>query len=258
MVLTLDIGNTNIKCAVFEGDAMLHTWRVSTVRHKTSDEFGIQLNMFLQYNGYGRKDIDGIIVSSVVPSINFTIEHMIDDYFDVDPIWVAPGIKTGINIKYDNPQSLGADRICNAVAAQAFYSSPCIFIDFGTATTFGVLNKKGEFVGGAICPGLKLSSEALTERAAQLPKIELIKTETVIQRNTIANMQAGIVYGYVGQVDYIVRKMKAEIGGDEHIKVIATGGLSRIIASETSTIDIIDGRLTLKGLKLLYERNRTR
>ena len=255
MVLTLDIGNTNIKCAVFEGDAMLHTWRVSTVRHKTSDEFGIQLNMFLQYNGYGRKDIDGIIVSSVVPSINFTIEHMIDDYIGKTPIQVVPGIKTGINIRYDNPQALGADRICNAVAAQRYYGGPCIFIDFGTATTFGVISKKGEFLGGAICPGLKLSSEALTERAAQLPKVELVKPETVITRNTISNMQAGIVYGYVGQVDYIVRKMKSEIGGTEHIRVIATGGLSRMIASETSTIDIIDGLLTLKGLRLLYERN---
>ena len=161
----------------------------------------------------------------------------------------------GINIRYDNPQALGADRICNAVAAQRYYGGPCIFIDFGTATTFGVISKKGEFLGGAICPGLKLSSEALTERAAQLPKVELVKPETVITRNTISNMQAGIVYGYVGQVDYIVRKMKSEIGGTEHIRVIATGGLSRMIASETSTIDIIDGLLTLKGLRLLYERN---
>ena len=139
--------------------------------------------------------------------------------------------------------------------AQKEYGGPCIYIDFGTATTFGVLSKKGEFLGGAICPGLKLASEALTERAAQLSKVELVKPETVIGRNTITNMQAGIVYGYVGQVDYIVRKMKAEIGGSEHIRVIATGGLSRMIASETSTIDIIDGLLTLKGLRLLYERN---
>ena len=190
-----------------------------------------------------------------MPTINYTIEHMIDDYIGKTPIQVVPGIKTGINIRYDNPQALGAYRICNAVAAQRYYGGPCIFIDFGTATTFGVISKKGEFLGGAICPGLKLSSEALTERAAQLPKVELVKPETVITRNTISNMQAGIVYGYVGQVDYIVRKMKSEIGGTEHIRVIATGGLSRMIASETSTIDIIDGLLTLKGLRLLYERN---
>ncbi len=257
MLLTLDIGNTNVKCAIFKERQMLHTWRVSTVRHRTSDEFGIQLSMFLRYNGYGRGDIDGIIVSSVVPSVNFTVEHMIEDYFDVEPVWVAPGIKTGINIKYENPQSLGSDRICNAVAAQETYGGPCIYIDFGTATTFGVLNARGEFVGGAICPGLKLSSEALTERAAQLPKIELIKPDTVIQRSTIANMQAGIVYGYVGQVEYIVRKMKAELGCKD-ARVIATGGLSRVIADETPAIDVVDGMLTLKGLMLLYERNKVK
>lgn len=256
MLLTLDIGNTNIKCALFKEQELKKAWRMETNRHKTHDEYGILLTMFLNSSGYSKADIDGIVVSSVVPTINYTIEHMLDDYFDITPVWVAPGIKTGINIRYDNPQMLGADRICNAVAAQHDYGGPCIFIDFGTATTFGVLSKKGEFLGGAICPGLKLSSEALTERAAQLPKVELVKPETVITRNTISNMQAGIVYGYVGQVDYIVRKMKAEIGGQEHIKVIATGGLSRMIASETSTIDIIDGLLTLKGLRLLYERNK--
>ena len=255
MILTLDIGNTNIKCALFEDDRLKKAWRMSTDRHKTHDEYGVLLSMFLKNAGYDKSEIEGVIMSSVVPTINYTIEHMIDDYFGVEPIQVVPGIKTGINIHYDNPQALGADRICNAVAAQKEYGGPCIYIDFGTATTFGVLSKKGEFLGGAICPGLKLASEALTERAAQLSKVELVKPETVIGRNTITNMQAGIVYGYVGQVDYIVRKIKAEIGGSEHIRVIATGGLSRMIASETSTIDIIDGLLTLKGLRLLYERN---
>lgn len=256
MLLTLDIGNTNIKCAVFDGATLKNAWRMSTDRYKTNDEYGILFNSFLSYNSYTRKDITGIIISSVVPSINFTIEHMIEDYFDVEPLFVAPGIKTGINIKYEPTQALGADRICNAVAAQEVYGGPCIFIDFGTATSFGVLSSKGEFLGGAICPGLKLSSEALTERAAQLPKIELIKPDTVIQRSTIANMQAGIVYGYVGQVDYIIRKMKAEMGECGDVRVIATGGLSRIVASETPAIDVIDGRLTLKGLRILYERNR--
>ena len=255
MILTLDIGNTNIKCALFAGDELKKAWRMSTDRHKTHDEYGVLLTMFLQNAGYAVSDVEGIIVSSVVPTINYTIEHMIDEYFGIKPLLVEPGIRTGINIRYDNPQALGADRICNAVAAQKYYGGPCIFIDFGTATTFGVIGHKGEFLGGAICPGVKMSSEALTERAAQLPKVELIKPETVIQRNTISNMQAGIVYGYVGQVDYIVRKMKAELGGSEHIRVIATGGMARMIASETSTIDIIDGLLTLKGLRLLYERN---
>ena len=242
MILTLDVGNTNIKCALYEDEELKKAWRMSTDRHKTHDEYGVLLSMFLANAGFDKRDVEGVI-------------HMIDDYIGKTPIQVVPGIKTGINIRYDNPQALGADRICNAVAAQRYYGGPCIFIDFGTATTFGVISKKGEFLGGAICPGLKLSSEALTERAAQLPKVELVKPETVITRNTISNMQAGIVYGYVGQVDYIVRKMKSEIGGTEHIRVIATGGLSRMIASETSTIDIIDGLLTLKGLRLLYERN---
>lgn len=255
MILTLDIGNTNIKCALFEDDTLKKAWRMATDRHKTHDEYGVLLMMFLNHAGYEAGDVEGIILSSVVPTINYTIEHMIDDYFGIEPLQVVPGIKTGINIRYDNPQALGADRICNAVAAQKFYGGPCIFIDFGTATSFGVISKKGEFLGGAICPGVKMSSEALTERAAQLPKVELVKPDSVIQRNTITNMQAGIVYGYVGQVDYIVRKMKAEIGGSEHIRVIATGGMARMIASETSTIDIIDGQLTLKGLRLLYERN---
>ena len=255
MILTLDVGNTNIKCALYEDEELKKAWRMSTDRHKTHDEYGVLLSMFLRHAGYDKRDVEGVIVSSVVPTINYTLEHMITDYIGKTPMQVAPGIRTGINIRYDNPQALGADRICNAVAAQRYYGGPCIFIDFGTATTFGVISKKGEFLGGAICPGLKLSSEALTERAAQLPKVELVKPETVITRNTISNMQAGIVYGYVGQVDYIVRKMKSEIGGTEHIRVIATGGLSRMIASETSTIDIIDGLLTLKGLRLLYERN---
>ena len=255
MILTLDIGNTNIKCALFEDETLKKAWRMATDRHKTHDEYGVLLMMFLNHAGYEAKDVEGIIVSSVVPTINYTIEHMIDDYLGIVPLQVEPGIRTGINIRYDNPQALGADRICNAVAAQRYYGGPCIFIDFGTATSFGVISKKGEFLGGAICPGVKMSSEALTERAAQLPKVELVKPDSVIQRNTITNMQAGIVYGYVGQVDYIVRKMKAEIGGSEHIRVIATGGMARMIASETSTIDIIDGQLTLKGLRLLYERN---
>ncbi len=255
MILTLDVGNTNIKCALFQEDELKKAWRMATDRYKTHDEYGVLLTMFLQNAGYEIGDVEGIILSSVVPTVNYTIEHMIADYFGIEPIVVEPGIKTGINIRYDNPQALGADRICNAVAAQKVYGGPCIFIDFGTATTFGVISGKGEFLGGAICPGVKMSSEALTERAAQLPKVELIKPQTVIQRNTISNMQAGIVYGYVGQVDYIVRKMKAELGGKEHIRVIATGGMARMIASETSTIDIIDSTLTLKGLRLLYERN---
>ena len=254
MILAMDIGNTNIKTALFDGSTMRYAWRVSTDRSKTNDEYGILFANFLNHHGILHADIDGLIVSSVVPSINYTIDHMISDYLNIEPLWVAPGIRTGINIKYDNPRELGSDRIANAVATAHYYGGPAIFIDFGTATTFGVLSRNNEFLGGAICPGVKTSSDALTERAAQLPKIELIKPANAIQKNTISNMQAGIVYGYVGQVDYIVRRMKAEMN-EPSIKVIATGGLSNIIAEETSAIDIIDRNLTLNGLRLLYERN---
>ncbi len=254
MVLTLDIGNTNIKTALFEGAELIKYWRISTNKSMTSDEYGILLVNLFKHSGYKTDCVKGIIMSSVVPSINFTIEHMCRNYFNMDPEQVIPGIKTGINIKYENPRELGSDRIANAVAAYELYGGPCIFIDFGTATTFGVLSAKGEFLGGAICPGLKLATEALVERAARLPKIELIKPESVIGRNTVTNMQAGIVYGYVGQVNYIVQKMKEELGV-LNVKVIATGGLARLVASGTNAIDEIDGLLTLKGLRLIYEKN---
>lgn len=170
------------------------------------------------------------------------------------PKFVAPGVKTGINIQYDNPRELGADRICNAVAAYTCYGAPCIFIDFGTATTFGVVNEKGAFVGGCICPGVKLASDALVRGTSKLPNFELVKPDSVIGKNTISNLQAGMIFGYVGQVEYLVKKMKKELGRNDAI-VVATGGLSRMIASETKVIDHIDGLLTLKGLRLIYEQN---
>ncbi len=255
MILTLDIGNTNIKCAIFQGMEPMHGWRIATSRQKTHDEFGILFVNFLRHFGYGVEDIQGLIMSSVVPSVNYTIEQMCDIYLHKKPMQVQPGMKTGINLRYENPRELGSDRICNAVAAYEYYGGPCIFVDFGTATSFGVLSSKGEFLGGAISPGLRLSSDALTERAAQLPKIELVKPEKIIARNTVQNMQSGIVYGYVGQVEYIVRKMRQELR-EPHARVIATGGLGRIIAGETACIDVTDPELTLKGLRLLYERNK--
>ena len=210
-------------------------------------------NLFA-HDGLDTRCVDGIIMSSVVPSINFTLEHMCKNYFGQEPMQVVPGIKTGINIKYDNPRELGSDRIANAVGAYALYGGPCIFIDFGTATSFGVMSARGEFLGGAICPGLKLAAEALVEKAAKLPRFELVKPERVIGRNTITNLQSGIVFGYVGQVNYLVRKMKEELGAPD-AKVIATGGLALLIADESKQIDILDGLLTLKGLRIIYERN---
>ena len=252
MILTLDIGNTNIKAGVFNGPELVDYWRIS----KSSDEYGILLlNLF----AHSKIDpaVDGIIMSSVVPTINFTIEHMCSNYFNQTPMQVVPGIKTGINLKYENPRELGSDRIVNAVAAYELYGGPCIFIDFGTATTFGVVSERGEFLGGAICPGIKLASEALTERTSRLPKIELVKPESVIGRNTVSNMQSGLVYGFIGQVTYLIDCMKRELGAPD-AKVIATGGMSRLIASGTDAIDEIDGLLTLKGLRIIYERNQPR
>ena len=199
--------------------------------------------------------MEGSIISSVVPPLTSVMKTALRTITGKKPLVVGPGLKTGLNIKLDNPASLGADRVADTVAAMHEYPLPLLVVDMGTATTMSVINEREEFVGGAIMPGLRLSLEALSSRASLLPHIDLIPPKNVIGRNTITNVQAGIVYGYVGQVDYIVRKMKAEIGGSEHIRVIATGGLSRMIASETSTIDIIDGLLTLKGLRLLYERN---
>lgn len=255
MILTLDIGNTNIKTALFEGEEMRVYWRISTNRNMSSDEYGILLANLFQHNNLKMTDVDGIIMSSVVPPINFTIEHMCRNYFHREPMIVGPGIKTGINIKYDNPRELGSDRIANAVAAYELYGGPCIFIDFGTATSFGVVSAKGEFLGGAICPGLKLSAEALVERTAKLPRFELVKPESVIGRNTIANLQSGIVFGYVGQVSYLIQKMKEALGVPV-TNVIATGGLALLVSDETDAINVLDGLLTLKGLRIIYEKNR--
>ena len=254
MILTLDVGNTNIKAALFDGEDMAAYFRISTNRQMTSDEYGILMVNLFAHNGVSMKKVEGIIMSSVVPTVNYTLEHMCRNYFGMDPMTVGPGIKTGINIKYDNPRELGGDRIANAVAAYTIYGGPCITIDFGTATTFGALSAKGEFLGGAICPGLKLAAEALTEHAAKLPRFELVKPDYAIGRNTITNLQAGIVYGYVGQVNYLVKKFREELKAP-NAKVIATGGLALLVADETDSIDVLDGILTLKGLRIIYERN---
>ena len=254
MILTLDIGNTNIKSALFDGTEMRQYWRLATNRNRTSDEYGMSMMNLLNHFGIDKAEISGIMMSSVVPQINFTIEHMCRSYFGMEPMKIEPGVKTGINIKYENPRELGSDRIANAVAAYELYGGPCITIDFGTATSFGAISAKGEFLGGAICPGLKLAADALTERTAKLPRFELVKPETAIGRNTVSNMQAGIVYGYIGQIKYLVNRMKKEMDV-EGIKVIATGGLAVLVAGESSVIDVMDGLLTLKGLRIIYEKN---
>ncbi len=253
MLFTMDIGNTNIKTALFDGEKMVKYWRVSTNKIYTSDEFGILFEHLFSHGGVSIGDVEGIIISSVVPTINFTIEHMCANYFHLTPMFVAPGIRTGINIRYENPRELGSDRIANAVAAYSEYGGPVIFIDFGTATTFGVMDEQGSFLGGCICPGIKLASEALGTGTAKLPRFELAKPEHVIGRTTLANLQSGMYYGYVGLVIHLVKKLRQELGCQA--QVVATGGMAQMMAEESGVIDRVDGILTLKGLRLIWERN---
>ncbi len=254
MVFVLDVGNSNIKCGLFSDGKLVNSWRMTTSLERTADEYGIRIISFFDHSGRKTGDIDGIIISSVIPTINYTLQHMCSIYFNKTAMIVGPGMKTGINIKYDNPKELGADRIVGAIAAYNLYGGPCIIVDFGTATTFGAISKEGDFLGGAICPGLKISAEALTVSAAKLPRVELLKPDKAIANSTITGMQSGIIYGYVGQVDFIIRKFKKEIEGTP--KVIATGGLARLIAQETNEIDEINGLLTLIGLDILYKKNK--
>lgn len=258
MILVMDAGNTNIVIGVYKHDKLIADWRLSTDLKRTSDEYGALITQLFERNGLDRSEVKGVIISSVVPSIMYSIENMVKKYFNTKAVIVGPGVKTGINIKYDNPREVGADRIVNAVAALEKYKRTMIIIDFGTATTFCAVTAKGNYLGGAICPGIKISAEALFKRAAKLPRIELIKTPTVICSNTVSSMQAGVVYGYIGQVDYIVRKFKDElIGmGEEEPFVVATGGMANMIKEGSKQIDVIDSYLTLKGLKTIYEKNK--
>ncbi|MBZ4664435.1 MAG: type pantothenate kinase [Caloramator sp.] len=258
MLLVFDVGNTNIVLGVYHDKKLVIDWRIATTTLRTADEYGIVVINLFEKAGLDYKDIDAVVVSSVVPNIMYSLEHMIRKYFKVEPLVVGPGIKTGINIKYDNPKEVGADRIVNAVAAHDIYKRPLIIVDFGTATTFCAVGKNGDYYGGAITPGIKIASDALFERAAKLPRIELIKPPTVICKNTVQSMQSGIIYGYAGLVDNIVTKMKEEMRElkEETPYVVATGGLAKLIATESKTIDEINRYLTLEGLRIIYEKNR--
>lgn len=255
MILVFDVGNTNIVLGVYEGEELLNSWRMSTDRNKTSDEYGVLISQMFDYNGLKLTDVESVIISSVVPPLMYSLQAMSIKYCNKEPLIIGPGIKTGMNIKYDNPKEVGADRIVNAVAAYEKYGGPIIVVDFGTATTFCAISKEGDYLGGVISPGIKISSEALFQRAAKLPKVELVKPKNIICKNTVNSMQSGIIYGYVGLVDYIVERMKTELN-NEVKSVIATGGLSTLIASESKTIDTIDKLLTLEGLRIIYERNK--
>lgn len=253
LIFVFDVGNTNIVLGVYKGEELTHHWRIETNRNRTEDEFGMIIKSLFDHSGLSFSDIDGVIISSVVPPIMFALERMCQKYFHHKPLVVGPGIKTGLNIKYENPREVGADRIVNAVAAIHEYGSPLIIVDFGTATTYCYVNEQRQYMGGAIAPGIGISTEALYSRAAKLPRIEITRPDGIIGKNTVSAMQAGIVYGYVGQVEGIVKRMMEQ--SDKRPTVIATGGLSNLIAQESTIIDIVDPYLTLKGLQLIYKRN---
>lgn len=255
MLLVFDVGNTNMVIGIYKDKSLVKDWRICTDIHKTSDEYGMLIGNLLAHDNIDIKSIDDVIISSVVPNVMHALENFCIKYCEKKPMIVGPGIKTGLNIKYDNPKQVGADRIVNAVAAIEKYGSPLIIVDFGTATTFCAISDKAEYLGGTICPGLKISSEALFNGAAKLPRVELIKPGKTICKATVEAMQAGIIYGYVGQVEKIISMMKKELGSED-IKVVATGGLSSLIHSETDSIDYIDKFLTLEGLRLIHLKNK--
>ena len=228
MILAIDVGNTNIVAGVYKENLLLGNWRMATDREKTPDEIGMQIVSLLNYSGISEKNIEAVVIASVVPPVMYSLEQAVRKYFHIDPMVLGPGIKTGINIKYENPREVGADRIANSIGALEKYGGPLIIVDFGTATTFDAVTAKAEYLGGVICPGIEVSSEALFQKAAKLPKVELEKPDNVIGRNTVDSIKSGIVNGYAGQVDHIVRLIKKEMK-EPDIKVIATGGLARLI-----------------------------
>ncbi len=254
MILAVDIGNTNIVIGVYDGDKIVGNWRMVTRSEKTSDEYGIFILNLLDHNNIDNKKIKSAIVSSVVPNVMHSFENALRKYFGIDPIIVGPGIKTGITISTDNPREVGADRIVGLVAAYHMYGGPLLVIDFGTATTYDVVSEKGEFKYGITSPGIQITADALWQKTAQLPSVEIKKPDSILAKNTVTSIQAGLVYGYIGQVEYIIKKIKEEMN-TQCMKVIATGGLGRIIYDETDTIDVYDSQLLFKGLKIIHDKN---
>jgi type III pantothenate kinase len=254
MLLVVDVGNTNTVLGLFDGDQLVHDWRIRTVVDHTVDEYGMLIYNLYKTSRISSRKIQDIIISCVVPPMLNILEPLCQKYFNLKPLIVGPGVKTGMPIYYDNPREVGADRIVNAVAGYEKYKKDLIIVDFGTATTFDYVSEKGEYMGGCISPGIMISSDALFERAAKLPRVELSKPKSIVAKDTVSSMQAGIMYGYAGLVDGICDRMKAEVKSNP--LVVATGGLAKIVAPETKSIDVVDEMLTLEGLRIIYLRNR--
>lgn len=253
MIFVVDVGNTNIVLGVYEAKNLLHHWRLSTNGSATADEYGIMIHNLFQISGIRVEDIEGVIISSVVPPLMYTLEKVSTKYLKKTAFIVGPGMKTGLNIRIENPREMGADRIVNAVAGIELYGAPLIIVDFGTATTFDYIDESGSLLGCAIAPGVGISMEALYRHAAKLPRIDLVRPKTTVGRNTVTSMQAGCVFGFAGQVDGIVDRMREEFNSTP--TVVATGGLAELISAESKTIQSVNPLLTLQGLQIIYERN---
>jgi len=260
MLLAFDVGNTNTVLGVFRDGELVQNWRLETVRAFSADEYGMLVNQFFEFDGLKLSEVKDVIISTVVPSVVYTLQHMVQKYIGTKAMVVGPGIKTGLKIVYDDPTQVGADRIVNGVAALTKYGGPIVIIDFGTATTFCACTKDWRYIGGAIAPGIRISSEALFEKTAKLPRVELDEPNSVICKNTIESMQAGLIIGHRGMVEYLTMRMKKELAAidesGEPVRVIATGGMATLIAERTDCIDTVDRLLTLEGLVYIYERNK--
>jgi type III pantothenate kinase len=253
MLLTIDIGNTNITFGLYQGQELGPSWRIRTIHEKMPDEYGILLDQLFRQRGYRPEQVSGVAIASVVPPLTPVFEQACRDYVGQTPLVVDAGVRTGVRVRYDNPRSVGADRVVDAAAVCALYSVPACVVDFGTATTFDAVSAEGDYLGGAIAPGIGIAAQALFERTAMLPRVELTRPPSPIGRNTPHSIQSGLLYGYVGLVEGMVARFKAELGPET--LVIATGGLAEIIARETEVIDVVDPWLTLHGLRIIYELN---